>query len=87
MYNHICICKNASLTIKDNISAYRNVTITVRPHATLIVDGGIINRICVKAEKQSNVIIKRDGEILSPIGCRFHMPTGVNLHVSSGKIE
>lgn len=87
LHNHVCICEKASLTIKKHVKAYRDVAITIRPHATLIVDGGILEHVNIKAEKQSDIIIIGEGEIRSPVDSRFYLPTGGNLHMSSGKIK
>lgn len=87
LHNHICICEGATLTINNLIESYQNVSITISPNATLIVDGGVINKVTVKPTTNSNVKLINNGQITTAQDAQYSTPMGATMHISSGTVK
>lgn len=81
------ICEGATLTINNLIESYQNVSITISPNATLIVDGGVINKVTVKPTTNSNVKLINNGQITTAQDAQYSTPMGATMHISSGTVK
>lgn len=86
-HRHVCIRNNAKLTVCDTVKCYRDVSFTIRPNSTLLVNGGTMEDADVKAQTGSNVKIQSNGRIIPCTNKNFSIPLGAKMNISSGRIK
>ncbi len=83
----VCIRNNAKLTVCDTVKCYRDVSFTIRPNSTLLVNGGTMEDADIKAQTGSNVKIQNNGRIIPCTNKNFSIPLGAKMNISSGRIK
>ena len=89
MYSHVVIQNGARLTINNDVTFYKSVTMNVREGGTLLLDGGRLLNADVKIDEMSGstVRITNNGKIERRTNHRFYVPLGNQFKMDYGKIQ
>ena len=86
-YQHIKVCENVFFTISSQLLCYPGTSITIEEGAKLIVSGGQINNVIIKAQQGSGIVLEGGGRIKHNKNSTFKIPAGVTLEQRWGVIE
>ena len=80
-------CAFSALTVCDTVKCYRDVSITIQPNATLLVNGGAIEDADIKPQAGGNVRIQNNGRIIPCTNKNFSIPLGAKMRIDYGQIR
>ena len=88
LYNHVVIQNGAKLTITNDVTFYKTVTITIRDSSTLMLDGGRLLNADVKIDEMSgsSINIIHNGIIERRENSSFLVPLGNKMKINYGKV-
>lgn len=67
--------------------ADNDVSFTIRPNSTLLVNGGTMEDADIKAQTGSNVKIQNNGRIIPRTNRDFYIPIGAKMQINYGRIK
>ena len=85
--NNTVIMPNAVLTITGTVTLGTNVKITIRPSATLIINGGTLQNADLLLNSGCNIIVNNGGQIYMKADRAFYASKGSIVNIINGTIQ
>lgn len=87
LYQHVVICENTSLTVNDTTTFYKGCSLTIRKGGSLVVDGGSLDNIILKAAETASILIKNEGVINYNKEEELEIPLNSELEIYNGTLQ
>ncbi len=89
LYNQLVVQNGATFTVNDTVNFYKDVSITIRDHGKLVINGGRLVNANINIQDLSNTSLNviNNGIIEQRQGTTFSVPIGSQLYFQSGTIK
>ena len=86
IHQHIIVCSNATLTIRNHLTCYNGVSLTIMGGGSVVVSNGILDNVILKMQPASKLTLSNNGTITHNKESVFKIPKGAIFLNTNGSI-